>query len=251
MKNQPMRDSSMARLLIVDDDTRLALMVADYLGQSGYRIERVADGGGALDALARHDFDVVVLDWMLPDIDGVEVCRRIRALSGRNADTGVVMLTAKGDPTDRVIGLEMGADDYLPKPFEPRELLARVRAVIRRRSGGVATPASAGVLRFGRLEIDRAARCVRVDGESRALTTHQFDLLVALAQCAGRVLSREQLMEAVGAEQPDSFDRSIDVHIARIRSVIEDDPKQPRRVITVRGAGYVFAKLQDNHALNG
>jgi DNA-binding response OmpR family regulator len=232
-------------LLLVDDDSRLSAMVGDYLGQAGYTVARAGDGLSALDAMARGDFDAVVLDWMLPDIDGLEVCRRIRSLPGRNAEAGVVMLTAKGDPTDRVIGLEVGADDYLPKPFEPRELLARIRAVLRRRNGNVATPVSAGVMRFGRLEIDRDARCVRVEGETRPLTTHQFELLNAMAQSAGRVLSREQLMEAVGAEQPDSFDRSIDVHIARIRSVIEDDPKQPRRVITVRGAGYVFAKLQD------
>jgi DNA-binding response OmpR family regulator len=151
------------------------------------------------------------------------------------------MLTAKGDPIERVIGLEIGADDYLPKPFEPRELLARVRALLRRAS----TTSTADSLRFGRLEIDRAARAVRIDGQVRSLTSHQFDLLVALAERAGRVLSREQLMDLVRGEAIDAFDRSIDVHIARIRAAVEDDPRHPKRIITVRGAGYVFARSQD------
>jgi DNA-binding response OmpR family regulator len=153
------------------------------------------------------------------------------------------MLTAKGDPFDRVIGLEIGADDYLPKPFEPRELLARLRAVLRRPP--LATEAGSQVLRFGRLDIDRGARAVRLDGETRALTSYQFDLLVALAERAGRVLSREQLLEAVKGDAFDPFDRSIDVHIGRLRVAIEDDVKQPRRIVTVRGAGYVFAKVHD------
>jgi len=152
-------------------------------------------------------------------------------------------LTARGDAIDRIIGLELGADDYLPKPFEPRELLARLRAVLRRgvRPRGEAAPP----LRFGRLEIDTAARLVRLDGAIRELTGHQFNLLVALAQNAGRVLSRDALMDLVRGEHLDAFDRSIDVHMSRIRAAIEEDPKKPRRVITVRGAGYVFAKAQD------
>jgi DNA-binding response OmpR family regulator len=155
----------------------------------------------------------------------------------------IVMLTAKGDPFDRVVGLEIGADDYLPKPFEPRELLARLRAVLRRPP--LASEASSPVLRFGRLDIDPDARTVRVDGIERALTAYQFDLLLALAGRAGRVLSREQLVDAVKGEAFDAFDRSIDVHIGRLRAAIEDDVKQPRRIVTVRGAGYVFAKVQD------
>jgi DNA-binding response OmpR family regulator len=174
---------------------------------------------------------------MLPDMDGLDVCRQVRA---RGA-TPVLMLTARGDLMDRVVGLEMGADDYLPKPFEPRELLARLKAILRRG----AAPVKADVLCFGRLEIDRGAREVRLAGEVRPLTSYQFGLLLALAEHAGRVMSREVLMDLMKAAPLEAFDRSIDVHISRIRAAIEDDPKKPRRVITVRGAGYVFAKVQE------
>jgi DNA-binding response OmpR family regulator len=152
------------------------------------------------------------------------------------------MLTARGEETDRIVGLELGADDYLAKPFNPRELLARLRAILRRR--GPLT-AQTSLLRFGRLEVDRDARTVRIDGAERVLTGHQFDLLVALAESAGRVLSREQLMERVRGESLEAFDRSIDVHVSRIRAAIEDDPRHPRRLLTVRGAGYLFARRQD------
>jgi DNA-binding response OmpR family regulator len=153
------------------------------------------------------------------------------------------MLTARGEPVDRIVGLELGADDYLPKPFEPRELLARLRAILRRRSRAMAPGEKP--LTFGRLEIDTAAHLVRLDGVQCELTGYQFDLLVTLAKNAGRVLSRDTLLDAVKGEQLESFDRSIDVHVSRIRAAIEDNPKKPRRVITVRGSGYVFAKAQD------
>jgi DNA-binding response OmpR family regulator len=175
---------------------------------------------------------------MLPDMDGLDVCREVRAKS----DTPVLMLTARGDAADRIVGLELGADDYLPKPFQPRELLARLRAILRRGKG---RSAASKPLRFGRLEIDRDARAVRVDGEARSLTAYQLALLLALAENAGRVLSRDSLMDLVKGEPLEAFDRSIDVHVSRIRAVIEDDPKKPRRIVTVRGAGYVFAKAQD------
>jgi DNA-binding response OmpR family regulator len=225
------------RILLIEDDTRLAEMVRDYLTQAGFRVARAADGRAGLTMHAREAFDAIVLDLMLPDMDGLDVCRQVRV----RATTPILMLTARGDAMDRVIGLEMGADDYLPKPFEPRELLARLRAILRRGAG----PMQRDVLRFGRLEIDRGAREVRLDGEVKALTSYQLGLLMALAEHAGRVMSREVLMDLMKAAPLEAFDRSIDVHISRIRAAIEDDPKKPRRVITVRGAGYVFAKAQD------
>jgi DNA-binding response OmpR family regulator len=225
------------RLLLIEDDTRLAEMVQDYLGAAGFRVERAANAAAGLALAARDTFDAVILDLMLPDMDGLDVCRKIRA---RGA-VPILMLTARGDAMDRVIGLEIGADDYLPKPFEPRELLARLRAILRR--GAVANRPD--LLRFGRLEIDRAAREVRLDGEVKQLTSHQFALLLALAEHAGRVMSRDSLMDIVKMEPLEAFDRSIDVHISRIRAAIEDEAKRPRRILTVRGAGYVFAKQQD------
>jgi two-component system phosphate regulon response regulator OmpR len=230
------------RLLMIEDDESLADMVADYLRESGFEVTVRGEAGLGLTLLEHGDFDALVLDIMLPDLDGFEVCRRVRAKS----NIPIVMLTARGDETDRIVGLELGADDYLPKPFNPRELLARLRAVLRRRDSARTTGSK--LMRFGRLEIDRDARLIRVDGEPRTLTSYQFDLLCALAASAGRVMSREKLMDSVKGEPFEAFDRSIDVHISRIRAAIEDDPKHPRRVITIRGAGYVFAQRQDEDA---
>ena len=227
------------RILLVEDDPRLAEMLSEYLGEAGYRITVAPLGATALQYLSAAQYDALVLDLMLPDMDGLDVCRQVRAKS----DMPVLMLTARGDAVDRIVGLELGADDYLPKPFEPRELLARLRSILRRRSRSDSSAPAA--LRFGRLEIDTAARAVRLDGVRCELTGHQFDLLAALAGKAGRVLSRDVLMDLVKGERLEAFDRSIDVHMSRIRAAIEDDPKKPRRVITVRGAGYVFAKVQD------
>jgi DNA-binding response OmpR family regulator len=226
------------RILLVEDDPRLADMLHEYLGQAGFSVTVASLGATALEKLSEAAYDAVVLDLMLPDMDGLNVCRELRA----KYDTPVLMLTARGDAIDRIVGLELGADDYLPKPFEPRELVARLRAIMRRRVRGTTDEKS---LRFGRLELDTAARAVRLDGKSCELTGYQFDLLVALAKSAGRVLSREVLMDLVKGEEFESFDRSIDVHVSRIRAVIEDNPKKPRRIITVRAAGYVFAKAQD------
>ena len=234
---------STQRLLMIEDDARLAGMVGEYLTQSGFAVEHAGDGVSGLNLLQDKPFDMVVLDLMLPDIDGLEVCRRLRALPGEVARTPVLMLTAKGDPMDRIIGWELGADDYLPKPFEPRELLARIRAVLRRHQPGAAPEHQ--VLRFGSLEIDRDARIVSVNGQAADLTSYQFDLLVTLAERAGRVLTREQIMEAVRGRELEAFDRSIDVHMGRIRAAIEEDVKNPKRIVTVRGVGYVFAKQQD------
>ena len=234
-----------SQLLMIEDDHRLAQMVGEYLGQSGLQVTHMADGASGLARLQGGEPpDLVILDLMLPDMDGLEVCRRLRALPGAAAQVPVLMLTAKGDPMDRVIGLEIGADDYLPKPFEPRELLARIRAILRRREGGGAQ-AAANVLRFGQLEIDRDARTVSVAGALAELTSYQFDLLVAMAERAGRVLTRDQIMEAVRGRELEAFDRSIDVHMGRIRAAIEADAKNPRRILTVRGVGYVFARQQD------
>ena len=234
-------------LLMIEDDARLASMVAEYLTQNGFVVSHAADGQSGLARLSQvasgNPPDLVILDLMLPDIDGLEVCRRVRALNGPMAQIPVLMLTAKGDPMDRIIGLEMGADDYLPKPFEPRELLARIRAILRRR--GEAPVAATNQLRFGSLEIDRDARTVAVSGAPCELTSYQFDLLVALAERAGRVLTRDQIMEAVRGRELEAFDRSIDVHMGRIRAAIEVDAKDPKRILTVRGVGYVFARQQD------
>ena len=234
-------------LLMIEDDGRLAQMVVDYLGQSGFAVTHAPDGEQGLQHLQLMVPELVILDLMMPGMDGLEVCRRIRALPGGVARVPIIMLTAKGDPMDRIIGLEMGADDYLPKPFEPRELLARIRAVLRRRSepGASSTTRSTPVLRFGSLDIDRDARTVQVSGAACELTSYQFDLLVALAERAGRVLTRDQIMEAVRGRELEAFDRSIDVHIGRIRNAIEVDSKDPKRILTVRGVGYVFAKQQD------
>ena len=234
-------------LLMIEDDSRLAQMVVEYLAQSGMQVDHCGDGqsglarleGGGANALP----ELIILDLMLPDMDGLDVCRRIRSMQGPAARIPILMLTAKGDPMDRIIGLELGADDYLPKPFEPRELLARIRAVLRRRSEGSA-PAEQ-TFRFGSLEIDRDARIVTLAGKPCELTSYQFDLLVAIAERAGRVLTRDQIMEAVRGRELEAFDRSIDVHMGRIRAAIEDDAKNPRRILTVRGVGYVFAKQQD------
>jgi DNA-binding response OmpR family regulator len=225
------------RILLIEDDRRLAEMVKNYLGEAGFSVTVAAQGSAGIALEARETFDALVLDLMLPDMDGLEVCRRVSA----RQQTPILMLTARGDAMDRVVGLEMGADDYLPKPFEPRELLARLRAILRRRNRAQ----NADVLRFGRLEIDIGARAARLDATACPLTGYQFSILLVLAQHPGRVMSRDAIMDLMKNERLEAFDRSIDVHISRIRAAIEDDPKKPRRVITVRGAGYVFAKAQD------
>ena len=232
-------------LLIIDDDIRLSDMLRQYLFGAGFQVDARLTGRAGVEAVIRPapggaSYDAVILDIMLPDLDGLEVCRRIRA----HGDVPILMLTARGEDTDRIVGLELGADDYLPKPFNPRELLARVKAILRRRRdpGGAASD----TLRFGRLEIDGGSRSARIDGAARTLTSYQFDLLLVMARNAGRVLSRERLMDLTRGEELEAFDRSIDVHISKLRAVLEDEPAHPRRIITVRGAGYVFARVQDH-----
>lgn len=227
------------RILLIEDDSRLAGMLQTYLGENGFEVERSSDAAGGLDLARRSSFDALILDIMLPDLDGFEVCRRIRA----DSDLPIIMLTARGDPTDRIVGLEIGADDYVPKPFEPRELLARVRAVLRR--GRRTTDASEGSLAFGRLRIDLDRREATVDERPVEITSYQFEILRILAENAGRVLSRDALMEQLRGGELGAFDRSIDVHVSRLRAAIEDDPKNPKRIVTVRGFGYVFTRNQD------
>jgi two-component system phosphate regulon response regulator OmpR len=230
-----------ARLLLVDDDLRLTSMVGDYLRGHGFEVAAAGTLKAGRELIRQGGFDALLLDLMLPDGDGLELTRELRA-DARTRRLPLLMLTARGEPSDRIVGLELGADDYLPKPFEPRELLARVKALLRRSS-----PAPDGdeVLAFGRLEIDLGARQARLDGRACELTSHQFDLLVVLAQRPGRVLSRDQIMDALKGQPLEAFDRSIDVHVSRIRAAIEDDPRHPQRVLTVRGTGYVFARKQD------
>jgi len=231
-----------ARLLLIDDDQRLTAMLSDYLSAAGFTVQAAGSLAQGRSMLVDSSFDLLVLDLMLPDGDGLDFCRELRG-DPRLRRLPVLMLSARGEPTDRILGLELGADDYLAKPFEPRELQARIKALLRRVEPD--GEAENDVLRFGRLEIDLAARLARLDGRPCDLTSHQFDLLVVLAQSPGRVLSRDQIMDALKGHPLDAFDRSIDVHISRIRALIEDDPKAPRRVLTVRGAGYVFARKQD------
>ena len=231
-------------LLLIEDDERLGALVLEYLTDAGFQMTHALTGAAGLAQLeathAESAIDGIILDLMLPDMDGLTVCQKVRA----HSNVPILMLTARGDAMDRIVGLEMGADDYLPKPFEPRELLARLRAILRR---GVATASTApsDALSFGRLSIHQDAREVYLDGQLCEMTSYQYDLLMVMAERAGRVLTRDFLIEQLKNQSLEAFDRSIDVHISRLRAVIEDDAKNPKRILTVRGAGYVFAKQQD------
>jgi DNA-binding response OmpR family regulator len=224
--------------LLVDDDARLGALVAEYLGKNEVDVTVAADGEKGLAQLVRGHFDVVLLDVMLPGIDGFEVCKRIRGLGGGNAQIPVIMLTARGEDVDKIVGLELGADDYLAKPFNPRELLARIRAILRR-----ASPVGERTrFKTGELEIDFDAREVSMSGKRQVLTHFEFELLAALARGAGRVQSREHLMDVLKGEEFESFDRSIDVHVSKLRAKLEPNPKEPRYIKTVRGVGYMLAR---------
>jgi DNA-binding response OmpR family regulator len=237
----------MTRALLVDDDRDLARLLDEYLGGHAVHLVHVGDGQAALDALAKGEvFDVVLLDVMLPGLDGFEVCRRIRA----HYDVPIVMLTARGDDADRIVGLDLGADDYVPKPFNPRELLARVRAVLRRAKGSATVAQAAGPIVIGPFAIDVAGHTVQRDGAPVALTAYEFRILVELAKRAGEIVAREDLAAAVrdvGKSKPGpaydpSVDRSLDVHVSRLRQKLESDPKEPRFIKTVRGVGYLMAR---------
>jgi DNA-binding response OmpR family regulator len=224
-------------VLLIEDDAKLAALVREYLGRHEMEVRVVPDGERGLAALRHGGIEVVLLDVMLPGSDGFEVCRRIRA-TRECAGVPVLMLTARSEDVDKVVGLELGADDYVTKPFNPRELVARIRAVLRRGASGHA----ATRFRTGQLEIDFDAREVAVGGCRVLLTHHEFEVLAALARAAGRVLSREQVMDAVRGGAGDAFDRSIDVHISKLRAKIETNPRAPRYLKTVRGTGYTLVR---------
>jgi DNA-binding response OmpR family regulator len=221
--------------LLVEDDLRLASFTAEYLKGHGITVTHLADGRLGLEEARRGRYDIVLLDLMLPGKGGLEVCRELRTSS----DVPILMLTARGEEADRVMGLELGADDYLPKPFSARELVARIRALVRRARGKAGPQAK--LVRVGGLTVDPSARRAVLDGRELSLTGYEFEILRALAERAGRILSREQLMELAKGNAEESFDRSIDVHVSRLRHKLGDDPKHPRLLKTVRGAGYLLS----------
>jgi two-component system, OmpR family, response regulator len=232
--------AKMPHILVVDDDREIRSLVAQLLRKHGFRVTDAADGREMMQVLENGRFDLVVLDLMLPGEDGLSLCRRVRAAS----TLPIIMLTAMGEETDRIVGLEMGADDYLPKPFNPRELLARIRAVLRRAGGELPEPAAedAGSLRvFEGWSLDTAKRELRApDGTLVPLTAGEYDLLAAIVERPGRVLSRDQLLDLTRGRDAVPFDRSVDVQISRLRRKLEIDPKEPQIIKTVRGGGYVF-----------
>ncbi len=228
------------KVLIIDDDERIRDLLRRYLTQQGF-VAIVADGGAAMDkVMQREGVDLIVLDLMMPGEDGLAICRRLRTAGDR---TPIIMLTAKGDEMDRIVGLELGADDYLAKPFNPRELLARIHAVLRRRPpteapGGPAT--EEGTVRFGLFELDLGLRTLRKEGVDMPLTTGEFAMLKALVRHPRITLSRERLAQLARGREFEAFDRSLDVQVSRLRKMIESDPTNPRYIQTVWGAGYVF-----------
>ena len=234
-----MKDEQKQKILVVDDDRKLCRLTQDYLEQMGYGVVTAYSGKEGLCYALDSDFHALILDIMMPEMDGFEVLRELR----KEKDTPVLVLTARGDETDRIVGLELGADDYLPKTFSHRELLARLRAVIRRSTSGRrrydAKPDNE-TLSVGTLEINVATRYVSLEGKSLNLTAIEFELLLTLARVAGRALSRDMLLEAVAGRQHEVYDRSIDVHISSLRRKIGDDPRHPKFIKTVRSIGYML-----------
>ena len=223
----------MHNILVIDDDPKLSELLDEYLVSRGYRVQTAASGPAGLKRLAMGSVDLVVLDVMMPGMDGLEVLAEIR----KTTSTPVVMLTARGDDTDRIVGLELGADDYMPKPFNPRELLARIKAVLRRSDG---KKQESHVLTVADITLDPHRREVNVDGAAVTLTTTEFDILRALMGAAGRVIPREQLMERARGPEWASYDRSVDVHVSHLRKKLGDDAKSPQKIKTIRGIGYLM-----------
>lgn len=229
-------EKSSTSVVYIEDDEKLARLTAKYLESHGIRVTVAKDGREGISCVLRERPDVVLLDLMLPEIDGFEVCQKLRS----RIDTPIIMITARGEEADRVMGLEGGADDYIAKPFSARELLARIRAHARR-ARGLSGPSVDRPLVAGRLIIDNSARKATLDGAQLVLTTYEFELLFVFAERAGRVLTREQLVDLVRGSPDEAFDRSIDVHVSHLRKKLGDDPKNPTIIKTVRGIGYVFA----------
>ena len=221
-------------ILVVDDEPKIVRLARDYLEHSGYRVVTAGDGEAALDTVRQSRPDLVVLDLNLPGIDGLEVCRRIRS----DSDVPIIMLTARVEETDRLIGLEIGADDYITKPFSPRELVARTRAVLRRTGG---ERRQRDIIRVDELEIDLAGHRVSRAGEPVHLTPIEFNILTTLAQQPGQTFSRGQLLDRLHGVTYDSYDRSVDSHVKNLRRKLESDPSEPVYILTVYGVGYRFS----------
>jgi two-component system phosphate regulon response regulator OmpR len=230
-----------ANILVVDDDQRLRDLLNRYLAEQGFGVQSVPNGAVMEKVMAKESVDMIILDLMLPGEDGMSICRRLRAAGRR---TPIIMLTAKGDEADRIAGLDVGADDYLPKPFNPRELVARINAVLRRQSPATSLPGapddSKAPVRFGAFEINLATRTLTRNGKQLGLTTGEFAMLKALVTHPGVPLSRDRLMELARGREYGVFDRSIDVQVSRLRRLLEEDPAKPRYIQTVWGVGYVF-----------
>jgi DNA-binding response OmpR family regulator len=233
------RDKPVERILVIDDDVELCSLVGEYLAPEGFDVEWVHEGNRGLQRALEHEHLLVVLDVMLPGMNGLDVLRRIRATS----QIPVLLLTARGEDVDRIVGLEIGADDYLPKPFNPRELVARIRAILRRSQGTDKSDAGniPEVLRVGDVELDPATRTVLHDGTPVELTSVEFNLLQALLQEAGRVVTREHLVDVVLGRKFSPFDRSIDMHVSKVRKKLGDSDTGTDHIKTVRGVGYIFA----------
>ncbi len=225
-------------LLIIDDDLKLIELLSEYLEENGFKVHGVQDGLKAVENINDLGPDLVILDIMLPGKDGLQVLKDIRGASA----VPVIMLTARGDDTDRIVGLELGADDYLPKPFNPRELLARIRAILRR--GAADGDKEERIIRSGNMELNRAARSLAVDGRNIPLSTTEFNILEILMKNPNTVLSRDQIMNLAQGKDFMAFDRSVDIHISKLRAKIEKKPASPTRIKTVWGTGYMFVDLE-------